>query len=194
MEDSGVVPKNPASTRSCRRARPRTTTSNTKNNYWFAAMNVEAPVKQPVDGDRGFDLDHACTCGKDLKDGAPSCNVSGPPLCDFANGIDDAFAALSTRRISLRLATRSGQNRERELNNGSKNVLLYLSDYNGKGERHLRWRATHQLEWPLYDGGCDGTERPLQVTQGKGDLHNPPDKDRYKPCSTVAIVGRPSRR
>jgi hypothetical protein len=150
----------------------------TKLEYWFAAKAVAAPV--PVG--QGFDLDDACTCAADLHDAGPPCTAS-KTVCDVDGGVDDAVGALfGTLAKSSPFDPLEPVNDN--LAGGSRTLLLYLADYNGKAN-DADVKVGFVNAGGLYtDVGCDGvTSRGLEVTYGDDNgVHTPPGKNRYRPA------------
>lgn len=156
----------------------------TKNDYWFAATNLEIPLQQNQKNTRGFDLDNGCTCSADLHDGGPSCTLKGNPkgTCDLDGGIDDAFAstfatALAASKQDVAAPVNS------ELADGTRTLLLYLGEYNGKANDSSVF-VQFVNAGGLYDKrGCTDAEVAHTVTVNAvaNDDRTPPGKDRLKP-------------
>lgn len=92
--------------------------------YVFVMRDMVMPLAR----DAGFDLDRACTCQPDLRDGAPACTTSSSsPICDGPGGIDNTFAGSAA--IAALDVTQTGETTTDE---GRPNTLIAVFNYNGQ--------------------------------------------------------------
>jgi hypothetical protein len=132
--------------------------------YWFAIQQIIIPAAE-VDGVKpGIDLDQACTCERDLHDGAPPCETPSPSgvVCDFDGGIDDSFGQLSTVFSPfLTGGYDPASTTNSSIANGSQATLIYVSGYNGQANDPAIGGAI-VMSGGLYDTAqCGGPELPI---------------------------------
>lgn len=180
-EDAGEDPADPCDHALAPEPPAKDDDLDTKGTYWFAAQSVIVPLSQ-TDGPPGFDLDDACTCKPDRRDGGPSC-VSSKTACDLDRGIDDSLGATLAEVSRFSPAGDAIKPVNQDLQQGSRTLLVYLTDYNGKAN-DTDVRVAFVNSGGLYTNvGCDGAARPLEVTYGDvNDDHTPRGKDRYRPA------------
>lgn len=147
--------------------------------YWLAAERIIVPF-DAVDGVKsGLDLDESCTCQRDLRDGAPSCETK-PATCDFDGGIDDAFTALAAGLPTEKLFD-PGVAVNKKTAEGRRTLLFYIERYNGEANDSDVGLALVGSGGLYSDLGCDDAPR------GRDPDVTPPSEpdapgDRYSPA------------